>query len=336
LADLFIHCVFRNGLSGVDAVGILSSADRHHGRYLRSLKILGPPEAIQDVVHDLSVHGVFVDRIIVALPRDELTEEAQDSITELERSGKVLVDYLPANYGLSETSIDDRKHGGTLNAEHAGFPPNPYLRWKRVIDGAVALVCVVCFTPFMIFVFALVLIDVGWPIIFWQQRPGAGGRPIKVLKFRTMGPPRDRAGRRLTDGERLSHVGRFLRRFRLDELPQVYNVLIGHMSLVGPRPLLPADQPDAPASRLRLRPGLTGWAQIKGGRHISSEDKAALDLWYIKNACFSLDVMILAHTVRMILFGERVDPNAIQQAWRTIRMEETAMLPVDGAEHNTI
>jgi len=130
--------------------------------------------------------------------------------------------------------------------------------------------------------------------------------------------PRDQNGRVLTDAERVSKAGRLLRRLRLDELPQVYNVLLGHMSLVGPRPLLPVDQPSFSAARLQLRPGLTGWAQIKGGRHLSVDDKAALDLWYIRNASFALDMLILLNTVRTVLFGERIDRRAIDQAWRDL------------------
>lgn len=140
-----------------------------------------------------------------------------------------------------------------------------------------------------------------------------------------MGPARDQQGRQLSDAERLSFLGRFLRRVRLDELPQVYNVLIGQMSLVGPRPLLPADQSPAATARLELRPGLTGWAQIKSGRHLSIDDKAALDLWYVKNASFGLDVAILLGTARTILFGERVDRHAIRQAWHALGGEPPSM-----------
>lgn len=213
---------------------------------------------------------------------------------------------------------------------------NAYLPWKRLIDATVALLCIVVFAPLMLVVAIVVLIDVGAPAIFWQQRPGARGKPIKVLKFRTMGPPRDRTGRALKDSERVSKVGGLLRRLRLDELPQVYNVLVGDMSFVGPRPLLPVDQPSAPTARLSLRPGLTGWAQIKGGRDISSEDKAALDLWYIRNASFALDMKILAYTASIILFGERVDRNAIHEAWQAIRNDQSSIRPANMPGHTSI
>ncbi|NJL08643.1 MAG: sugar transferase, partial [Methylacidiphilales bacterium] len=117
----------------------------------------------------------------------------------------------------------------------------------------------------------------------------------------------------------VSAFGHLLRRTRLDELPQLFSILLGHMSFVGPRPLLPVDQPAGHSARLLVRPGLTGWAQIKGGRIISAEDKAALDVWYVRNASLALDLRILLGTIPMVLFGERVAEDAIAQAWRELQ-----------------
>lgn len=336
LADLFLSCVARNLDGRMEIVGLLSAAGRHHGRLLRSRKILGPPESVHDVLHDLGVHGIFVDRLVIATSASDLSEDAQAALADLTRSGKIRVEYLAPHYGLGDHSGAAKEKKPDAADDDLVVHLNAYLRWKRLLDAAVALVCLVGFLPVMILVGIVVLLDSGGPVIFWQQRPGAGGRPIKVLKFRTMGPARDAAGRALSDAERVSEVGRLLRRLRLDELPQILNVLSGDMSFVGPRPLLPVDQPSAPAARLQFRPGLTGWAQIKGGRHISSEDKAALDLWYIKNASFRLDVMILAHTVRMVLFGERVDQNAIHEAWQAVRRDTGKDLSGSVPEPNSI
>jgi lipopolysaccharide/colanic/teichoic acid biosynthesis glycosyltransferase len=344
IADLFIYCASENGHGSTEVVGILSEAERHRGRMLRSRKILGPPESIDEILHDLSIHGVFVDRIVLASPASELSEKAQKSLLDIGNGGNVRVDCLSTRFGLGDGERHSEAEGCRLREasavdphfDSADFPPATYLRWKRLVDAAVALFCIVCFLPLMLFVFLVVRLDVGSPAIFWQQRPGAGGRPIRVLKFRTMGPGRGRDGRALSDAQRLSKIGRLLRRLRLDELPQVYNVLFGHMSLVGPRPLLPVDQPTASAARLRLRPGLTGWAQIKGGRRLSIEDKAALDLWYIKNASFTLDMVILAHTARTILFGERVDRRAIHEARQDLRSDRPALLSVEGPEHTLV
>jgi lipopolysaccharide/colanic/teichoic acid biosynthesis glycosyltransferase len=171
----------------------------------------------------------------------------------------------------------------------------------------------------VLLVAALVAIDLGFGISFSQQRPGLFGRPFKLHKFCTMAGAHDAKGRRLSDEERMSGIGRFLRRTRLDELLQLHNILVGHMSFVGPRPLLPVDQPAAYAARLLVRPGLTGWAQVKGGRTISAADKAALDVWYVRNASLKLDLKIMAHTAPIVLFGERVSREAIRSAWRELR-----------------
>jgi lipopolysaccharide/colanic/teichoic acid biosynthesis glycosyltransferase len=187
-----------------------------------------------------------------------------------------------------------------------------------VIDAAAAAVAIVCLAPIVLMVGFLVMLDAGHPAIFWQQRPGARGWPFRLYKFRTMAAAHDSEGRRLSDAERLSPVGRFLRDTHLDELPQLYNILIGEMSFVGPRPLLPSDQSPAFATRLAVRPGLTGWAQIKGGRELSASDKAALDVWYVRNASLRMDLQIISATVRTIWGKDRADAVAIRLAWRGV------------------
>jgi len=131
--------------------------------------------------------------------------------------------------------------------------------------------------------------DVGFPLIFWQQRPGLYGRPFKLYKFRTMRASHDGHRVRIPDDQRSSAVGQALRRARLDELPQLFNVLIGDLSLIGPRPLLPCDQTLEFAARLSVRRGITGWAQVNGGPIISTSDKLVLDVWYVQNASLVLD-----------------------------------------------
>jgi lipopolysaccharide/colanic/teichoic acid biosynthesis glycosyltransferase len=164
----------------------------------------------------------------------------------------------------------------------------------------------------------LVVLDVGRPALFWQLRPGALGRPFKLCKFRTMRAAHDSEGRRIPDDKRQSILGRFLRRSRADELPQLFHILTGEMSFVGPRPLLPADQAPQHPGRLAVRPGLTGWAQVNGGREVSADDKAAMDIWYVHNASFRLDLVVIARTVRMVLLGERTNRAAVSQAREAI------------------
>jgi lipopolysaccharide/colanic/teichoic acid biosynthesis glycosyltransferase len=189
---------------------------------------------------------------------------------------------------------------------------------KRFVDVCGALLLTVALAPISALVGLLVAWDVGLPLLFWQQRPGHYGRPFRLYKFRTMSPAHDAEGNRIPDAERSTVIGRSLRRLRLDELPQLYNILRGEMSLVGPRPLLSLDQPQAAHTRLLARPGLTGWAQINGGRDISVEDKTALDVWYLRNASFWLDVTILLRTVVMVVTGERRNDGAIRRAFEDL------------------
>jgi lipopolysaccharide/colanic/teichoic acid biosynthesis glycosyltransferase len=207
----------------------------------------------------------------------------------------------------------------------------PYWRVKRAFDLIAVTSAFVLLAPLMLLVAALVAVDVGLPAIFWQQRPGKDGRPFRLYKFRTMRAPHDSEGRRIADAERLSLIGSVLRRLRLDELPQLYNVMLGQMSFIGPRPLLPHDQFPELAARLAIRPGLTGWAQIKGGRNLTPSDKAALDIWYVRNGSFRVDAKILVATLHMILFGERTDANAIRDAWRELGPKRLSCASVDYA-----
>ena len=124
----------------------------------------------------------------------------------------------------------------------------------------------------------------------------------------------DARGDRIPDQLRCSKIGHFLRQTRLDELPQLYNILVGEMSFVGPRPLLPIDQPENKDLRLVVRPGLTGWAQVNGGRDISPEDKAVLDVWYIRQASFWLDIKIVLRTVIGMVLGDRANGEVVRAA----------------------
>src|SRR5262249_26667083 len=176
----------------------------------------------------------------------------------------------------------------------------------------------------------LVVVDVGLPVIFWQKRPGRGGRPFKLYKFRTMRGPHDRVGRRIPDQYRLSLIGQLLRRTRLDEFPQLYNILIGEMSFIGPRPLLPWDQPIDIVSRLSVRPGLTGLAQVHGARDMSPNDKNALDIWYIENASPWLDIKIALRTGLVLARGERLDVEMLQRVREALKLQANSQPELEG------
>lgn len=149
----------------------------------------------------------------------------------------------------------------------------------------------------------------GSPVLFTQVRPGLHGQPFRMVKFRTMTDARDASGALLPDAQRLTPFGRFLRASSLDELPELWNVLRGEMSLVGPRPLLmeylPLYSPEQ-ARRHEVRPGITGWAQVNGRNAISWADKFALDVWYVDHHSLWLDVRILSLTVRKVLVRDGI------------------------------
>ncbi len=174
---------------------------------------------------------------------------------------------------------------------------------KRVFDFAVASTLILSLAPVMLAIAVVIAWRMGLPVLFRQQRPGLHGRPFIVLKFRTMTDAVGADGQPLPDGARLTPLGAFLRRFSLDELPQLFNVLRGDLSLVGPRPLLmeylPLYSPEQ-ARRHAVRPGITGWAQVNGRNAVSWEDRLAMDVWYVDNRSFRLDMKILWLTVAAV------------------------------------
>jgi sugar transferase EpsL len=175
---------------------------------------------------------------------------------------------------------------------------------KRLIDIAIALLGLLLLSPLLILLMIMVRLRFGPPIFFRQLRPGLGARPFPLVKFRTMTDRRDAHGQLLPDAERLTAFGRFLRSTSLDELPELWNVLKGDMSIVGPRPLLMEYVPlytRDQARRHNVRPGITGWAQVNGRNAISWEEKFALDIWYVENQSLWLDVRIIVQTFRNVL-----------------------------------
>lgn len=175
---------------------------------------------------------------------------------------------------------------------------------KRLFDIVGALVGLVLFLPVMLIVAWRLHHDMGSPILFRQTRPGLNGRPFQMIKFRTMRDAVDRQGNPLPDAERLTKLGRFLRASSLDELPELWNVLKGDMSLVGPRPLLMEYLPLYSAHQARrheVRPGVTGWAQVNGRNALSWDEKFQLDVWYVDNRSLWLDVRIIVMTIAKVV-----------------------------------
>ena len=179
-----------------------------------------------------------------------------------------------------------------------------YKRWiKRALDlGVASAVLVVC-APLMLVVSVLIRVIMGSPILFRQVRPGLNGRPFTCLKFRTMAEKRDNAGSLLPDRERMVPLGTWLRRTSLDELPQLWNIVRGDLSLIGPRPLLMEYMPYYTPEEQRRHsvcPGLTGWAQVHGRNIVNFDERLKMDVWYVDHMSWRLDLRILLATARLV------------------------------------
>ena len=185
----------------------------------------------------------------------------------------------------------------------------PYRYRKALADRAAALLALLLLAPLLVAVALLVRWRLGAPVLFRQQRPGYRGRPFWLLKFRTMTNRRDASGHLLPDAERLTPLGRWLRATSIDELPELFNILRGEMSFIGPRPLLMAYLPlysPEQARRHDVVPGFSGWAQINGRNALSWEEKFRLDVWYVDHQSFWLDLRIFLITIWKVLRREGI------------------------------
>jgi len=193
---------------------------------------------------------------------------------------------------------------------------------KRLLDFFVSLIALLILSPVLIIVSVwLYFVNEGAGVFFTQDRPGKNNQIFRLIKFKTMNDKRDKDGKLLPDGERLTRAGRFVRSTSLDEIPQLINVLKGDMSLIGPRPLLIKYLPLYNAEQARrheVRPGITGWAQVNGRNAISWEEKFKLDVWYVDHVSFLLDIKILLKTVYNVIKREGIssDTSATMEAFK--------------------
>ena len=180
---------------------------------------------------------------------------------------------------------------------------------KRLIDISISSGLLLIFFPLLLLISLANIFFHNGKIFFIQDRAGYNGNVFKIIKFKTMNDNADKKGKLLSDGERLTIFGRFLRFSSLDELPTLWNVLVGQMSLVGPRPLLVSyldRYNDYQLRRLEVKPGLTGWAQVNGRNSISWEKKFEYDVWYVDNRSFKLDLIIIVKTIGQVITGKGI------------------------------
>lgn len=191
--------------------------------------------------------------------------------------------------------------------------------FKRILDFVISLIVIICLSPFLIIVSVyLHFVNEGAGVFFFQPRPGYKGKIFNVIKFKTMNDKRGKDGELLPDLQRITKIGQFLRKTSIDELPQFFNVLIGDMSLIGPRPLLIKYLPLYSKEQMRrhdVMPGITGWAQCHGRNNLSWTDKFKLDVWYVDHISFLTDLKVIWYTIMTVLSRKGINTeknNAIE------------------------
>jgi lipopolysaccharide/colanic/teichoic acid biosynthesis glycosyltransferase len=307
-------------------MGLLDEDPKWFGRSLNGVQVFGPPTQLEAVIEEFATHGVRTDRVLAVVETSVLSEQALEEVKAVCARRNLNLVFMPDLFGAGFAECAGHfEHTDTGCPPRSrlvpNFPPTPYLRFKRLIDAIAAAVLILWLLPLLVIAAIAVFLDMGPPVLFWQQRLGRGGRELQIYKLRTLRLPFDRKGRPIPEEQRISRIGRVLRMIRLDELPQLLNVLVGDMSLIGPRPLLAQDQPPNSAIRLAVRPGITGWAQVNGGAKLSATEKAALDAWYIRNASPLLDLRIIGMTVLSLIRGDRRPEKALAQAQSLLELE---------------
>jgi lipopolysaccharide/colanic/teichoic acid biosynthesis glycosyltransferase len=300
-------------------IALLDENRRWIGRSVNGVQVFGPPAHLEAVIEEFATHGLRTNWVVVG-GAPEVLEKTVTEVRRICAQQGLHLTFAPHPDVLSSVErcsfLDE--HLDRLQPSHfpSGIRPTQYFHFKCIIEFVIVLILIFSLLPVLIIAALLVVVDVGWPVLFWQQRTGQGGRELQLYKLRTLRAPFDRKGRRIHEKQRLSCIGRLLRQTRLDELPQLFNVLAGDMSLIGPRPLLPRDQPPNSRLRLAVRPGITGWAQVNGGTLLSATEKEALDVWYIRNASLWLDLRIVGRTFLSLVRNDRRSEEALAQAMR--------------------
>jgi lipopolysaccharide/colanic/teichoic acid biosynthesis glycosyltransferase len=286
------------------------------GRRLSNVRIHDDFDRLGLVIDEYQVHGIFISEVWVSDSSVYFSDEIFNYIECLTKPKGVVVKKISDALSLSVSNCDDFNGVGKINFD---VNNNPYISYKRTLDVFGALLLFIVLSPIFIFAIIVTWIDLGRPIFFWQERQGFIGSNFRIYKIRTLGRPFEENGSPIDYEDRLSDLGRVLRRLRLDEIPQLLNILAGDMSGIGPRPLLPRDQPQNKYMRLLVRPGITGWAQVNGGELLTAEEKNALDCWYVSNISLALDIHIILLTFVVVLRGVRRNEAQIEAAlnwWR--------------------
>jgi lipopolysaccharide/colanic/teichoic acid biosynthesis glycosyltransferase len=300
-ASLFIRLLNAHTPHQQHVIAVLDPDPKMIGRAISGVQVVGNPHELEALVQEYAVHGIVTGRIVVAGEVDALGAVVLREVEHVCDRHQISLSFLPRMMGLA---VPDPV-GAAVSADHKFTTPSialsSFLRVKRSIDIVGSLALLLLLSPLFTLTALLVFLDVGLPVLFWQERVGWKRRNFLIYKFRTLASPFDSAGNPLLSGRRPSAIGRMLRATRLDELPQLLNVLFGDMSLIGPRPLLPEDQPANTAVRLSVRPGISGWAQVHGAELVGKEEKEKLDEWYVRHVSLWLDLRITMMTLKLMM-----------------------------------
>src|SRR5215510_7737810 len=303
-ASSFIQLLKAYAPAHEPVIAVLDQDAKMVGRAIAGVQVLGSPYELDAIISEFAIHGVGTDRVVIAGEEDFLSPAVLQELRRICNKRQIDLSFLPRMIGVTERKA---VNVAVVIAQRGPETPSvalpAFFRLKRWIDVVGSLVLIVLLFPLFLVAGGLVLLDVGRPILFWQERLGWKGRSFLIYKFRTLRAPFDAEGNATLAGRRPSAIGRFLRATRLDELPQLLNVLLGDMSLVGPRPLLPEDQPSNTSIRLSVRPGISGWAQVNGAKLVAKEEKEKLDEWYVRNASLWVDSQVALMTLKVILKG---------------------------------
>lgn len=293
-------------------VACISLQGKYVGRSIKGIKVSGALEDMGKIIDEYRVHGVSINQIWVSDSSQYFSASSWDLIKKVCFARGIHYEKLSDVFGLTPQEV------GLKNIQDRSLsfdpPYNGYYLLKRILDIICAVFLCIILSPIFLISVLLTLFDLGPPVLFWQERIGRYGRTFRLYKIRTLARPLNEYGQVIEDESRLSSMGKIIRRLRFDEIPQLINIIVGEMSGIGPRPLLPRDQPRDQFVRLLIRPGITGWAQVNGGELLHPEEKNFLDCWYVYNASLSLDIYIVIKTFVLFVKGVKRNEEQINQA----------------------
>lgn len=318
IASLYIGFLESTPTAGWRVAAILDDSKWLQGRAILGHTIVGGTQDAEALCDDFAQHGLRIWGVAVCEHDRDRAMEYRKRLEPLCRSRGLQLELLVDKLGVFDNEL------GVLDSHIRPMilPRAGYLRIRRIFELMIATLSVLVFLPVLTLTGLLVFTSVGSPVIFWQRRVGRNARTIFVYKFKTMRNAVDSKGRVLSANERSTRIGEILRATRIDEIPQLFNVIKGDMAIIGPRPLMPVDQPVDPTLRLAVAPGLTGWAQINGGKLVSAEEKNSLDEWYVQNASLRLDAEIVWRTFLTVLRGDRRNEDQLAAAMTRARKDQ--------------